>query len=119
MKKLMLIIATSTLLMFSGSVLAFCVYNKLDTTISVWCDDVKKCQGIKVSPRTHVCVNYRYGSDGETLVIVRAPSEHFQIGDGPVEHFQCEKKVYRMTGHMRLYYTMSEMSGIRCEVGYD
>lgn len=103
MKKLMLVIATSTLLMFSGSVLAFCVYNNLDTTIRVSCEDfssmfvgsVEHCEGIEVSPASHVCVKYKDNySDGASVVTVLVPEQHYK----------CQKEVTRSGGDMQLYY---------------
>jgi len=103
MKNLMLIIATSSLLMFSGSVLAFCVYNNLDTTARVSCaaypfellGTTEHCEGIEVSPASHVCVNYRdIYSGGKALVTVVVPDLHYR----------CEKSVSRAGGDMQLYY---------------
>jgi len=98
MKKTMLIIAISMLLMFSGSVFAFCVYNNLDSRIWVSCDDPfreldMQCEGIEVSPNSHVCLKYQ--SSGSDVVIVTAFA--------PDENFTCTRRIRKIGGTMQLY----------------
>jgi len=104
MKKLMLIIASSILLMFSGSVFAFCVFNNLDSEIRVSCDDssrmlkggsIERCEGIEVSPNSHVCVTYPpYAPTGGVIVTALVLDENYK----------CKKSIKRLSGTMHLYY---------------